>query len=122
MNRCLILFSEFEAVDWAFWNTGVIAYKLSSPVTYSAYLELWDGTRQALSESFEIPQKDVFELARTALNYIPDSNAEKQLRLFFENFYFLPRARREYAIYASIDKYDCIWAEDFPDLDDEVIL
>jgi hypothetical protein len=42
---------------------------------------------------------------------VHNNDIKRQLQLFFENFYFLPRDRKKFAHYWKIDKYDCIWVE-----------
>lgn len=111
-ERCLILFSEFEAIDWAVWGDGTHVYKCKGDVKYSAYVELKRDNLQIFSQMFEISQSEVFELAETALDNV-EGKVKSQLRIFFENYYFLPRDRDRYKHYVDIDKYDCIWTEEF---------
>ncbi len=113
-NRCLILFSEFEAEDWAVWSNGTHAFKRRSDIKYHAFVEIqnwkYGKPESVYSATFNLSQEEVFELAKTALDYV-NERVRKQLKLFFENFYFLPRKWEEFANYVDIDKYDCVWVK-----------
>ena len=119
-RRNLILFSEFEAEDWAIWSDGTVVFKRRTDISYYAYIEVrkydWDLATSKerypviYSRFYQIPQEDVFRLTRSALDHV-DGVVKKQLRQFFENFYFLPRVRRKFAAYSYIGRYDCLWVD-----------
>lgn len=111
-QKTLVIFSEFEAEDFAAWSDGTHVFKRKGDVKYSAYMEIrnWSGEVE-VTRSFELEPKEVFKLSETALNYL-SGEVRDQLKLFFENFYFLPRKREEFEHYYNIDEYDCIWADE----------
>jgi len=111
-QKTLVIFSEFEAEDCSMWSDGTIAFKRRSNVDYKAYVEIrkWNGEVE-ISRSFDMEMEDVFRLAETALDHV-SGEVKNQLKLFFENFYFLPRRKEEFEHYYRIEEFDCIWYED----------
>jgi len=110
--KTLVIFSEFEAEDCAMWSDGTIAFKRTEDVRYWAYVEIRSCRGEVeVSKEFEMSQTEVFKLANTAVDYVSGA-IRRQLKTFFENFYFLPRKREEFEHYYRIDEYDCIWEDE----------
>jgi len=102
-KRSLIIFSEFVARNFAFWNDGTVAFNLTEGPNYHAFVEV-NGSGKFLNLS----QKDVFWAISVALENL-NGIVKEQLRKFAENFYFFPREWEKYRNYVDIKSFDCIW-------------